>query len=63
MKCDVGLESILILILQIRQNVVLHRSCFDMNDPLLVEGPAKGAHSEYVSEAQHQLKVLNLESW
>ena len=62
MKCEVGLRSVLILTLQIRQNVVLHRSYFDMNDPLLVEGPAKGAHSEYIFAARHPVCVLNLES-
>ena len=48
MKHDIALQLILISAAQIRQNVLLHRSSFDMNDPLLVEGPAKGAHSEYV---------------
>ena len=55
MKHDITLQFILILAFyyKIRQNVLLHRSSFDMNDPLLVEGPAKGAHSEYVFWAQH----------
>ena len=52
MKHDVALPFLLISALQIRQNVSLHRSSFDVNDPLLVEGPAKGAHSEYVFRAR-----------
>ena len=60
MKRDVALQFILILAFQIRQNVLLHRSSFDMNDPLLVEGPAKGAHSEYIFGSWQWFGVLNI---
>ena len=60
MKRDVTLQFILILAFQIRQNVLLHRSSFDINDPLLVEGPAKGAHSEYIFRAWQWFGVLNI---
>lgn len=49
---DLEFDTDIISCFQIRQNVVMDRSFFDMNDPLLVEGPAKGAHSEYVFWAQ-----------
>ena len=31
--------------LRLRENVLVQRSQFDMNDPMLVEGPARGAHN------------------
>ena len=63
MKRDIALQFILILAFQIRQNVLLHRSSFDMNDPLLVEGPAKGAHGEYIFRVWQGFSVLNMQSW
>ena len=31
--------------MQLRENTQFERDMIDLNDPLLVEGPAKGAHN------------------
>ena len=31
--------------MQLRKNEDVHRATIDLNDPFLVEGPAKGAHN------------------
>lgn len=40
-----GAECVKTYEVRIRKNMPLPRSQFDYNDPLLVEGPARGAHS------------------
>src|SRR5947208_151717 len=40
-----GAEYVMCYELRTRKNVPFRRKQFDINDPLLVEGPAKGAHN------------------
>jgi hypothetical protein len=45
LRDKLGAEFVKCYEVRTRKNIPLPRSVFDYNDPLLVEGPAKGAHS------------------
>jgi len=48
---------------QLRKNVFKPKSFFDANDPLLVEGPAKGAHGMHsLHNNPEEILIVN-NSW
>jgi hypothetical protein len=58
LRDKLGAEFVKCYEVRTRKNVPLSRNVFDYNDPLLVEGPAKGAHSG--QDIRSKLKVAQI---